>query len=171
MLFRSSRPDDSERVQKGRKGFYEKYNQIDAWDDFQNFIIPYLSQIAIDKNDKCYKVLGIDCRCGTPILDIKNWAEKNKVKQIECHALTTDQKYVTDLETITNYTQYLNNIELIRNYFEDKYDFIYFDRVLNGYADSFFLINYALEHLVDGGYLIIKIKNGIDVERFLACLG
>ena len=57
----------------GRENFREKYFGVDAWEDVNNYYIPYLKHFPPPSIKTSARALGVDVRCGTPILDIKNW--------------------------------------------------------------------------------------------------
>lgn len=55
---------------------------------------------ALQKNTGTTHVLGVDVRCGTPILDVKNWLRRRGPDQVELSAFAQDAKYWVDLKTV-----------------------------------------------------------------------
>ena len=60
----------------GRRNFQEKHFGVDAWDDVNNFLSPYLPDLPPLEITGMARILGVDVRCGTPVLDMKNWAAR-----------------------------------------------------------------------------------------------
>ncbi|MBQ7249543.1 MAG: glycosyltransferase, partial [Deltaproteobacteria bacterium] len=67
----------------GRQNFRDKYLGIDAWEDVNNYLLPYLKGFPTPPRLSKALVLGVDVRCGTPILDIKNWLRQFGILETE----------------------------------------------------------------------------------------
>lgn len=92
--FRSGEEKDLEEynrsLQNGRVNFYDKYYGVDAWDDVNNTYTPYLKLIPVPETDRRVRILGIDVKCGTPLLDVKNHLRKANIFHAELSAFTQD---------------------------------------------------------------------------------
>ncbi len=69
-----AREDRFRDLQAARRDFQRKYFGIDGWADGSNFELGLVSLINLQEFEtrKQVEVLGIDVRCGSPILEIKN---------------------------------------------------------------------------------------------------
>ena len=84
----------------GYKIFTDKFN-IDPWKEasFDNNIIEC---IALLKNIKDLKILGINCFCGGTTLQIKNILLREDIEGVEVINYTSNNKYEIDLKTVSN---------------------------------------------------------------------
>lgn len=171
---KSRNPTDVQKsLDIGRKNFQDKYYGIDAWDDVNNFIFPYVEE-HIDMPSDCenVKILGIDVRCGTPILDIKNIIRQYGIYDPETSAFTQHSKYDIDLRTICSGNVICGGISHICNYFDsNQFDYIVIGNDINTYADPEKVINDIYLLLKSGGQLFISLKNTRNVFVLLNMLG
>lgn len=159
-------------LEVGRDNFKEKYYGIDAWIDVGNLIPEYLSEIKPTSDEKKF-ILGIDVRCGTPILEIKNHLRKYNVFDCECFAYTQNAKYYIDLQTVCG----INNVysgsinSLNEKLYINQYDYILIGEKINTYENPYKIINDAYNLLKSGGQLFISLKNTYDIYAFLNLIG
>lgn len=157
----------------GKQNFRDKYFGVDAWDDVNNYIFPYLKGKLLPPTDpENVKVLGVDVKCGTPILDIKNMIREFSVFEAETHAFFKDSKYDIDLRTICNGSVICDRIDYLYNSFAPNYfDYIVLGECLNNYAEPGKLIQDAFALLKEGGQIYFPYKNTFDIYTLLKCVG
>lgn len=161
-------------LEKGRVAFREKYHGIDAWDDVNNYEVNMLKLVELEsiKRMDHPKVLGIDVKCGTPILEIKNKLQYAHVFDTELSAFSTDAKYWLDLKTICQGDVVVDRIEYIGESFEENsFDYILLGEYLNFYHNPYKLLDSLLKLLKGSGTLLIKLTNTQDIGIFLSILG
>ena len=155
----------------GREDFKTKYYGIDAWDDVNNFIF-YKDYIS-DTQSNIPNILGIDTRCGTPILEIKN-AIKNHGKLISnCYAITSNPKYFLDLTTICGSDCVVcgDPLQSLDKFVIGSMDYIIIDNYINQYKDTFELIRKCASLLKDNGHIYVSLKNVYDLLSYMEMLG
>ncbi len=159
-------------IECGRKNFQDKYLGIDAWDDVNNFIPEYVAALKNTFSEQP-AVLGIDVRCGTPILEIKNNIRSFGKFNATCHAFTQDGKYFTDLLTVcgTGNVACGDIRNLATQYPHNSFDYIVIGNNINTYADPYQLISSAYNLLKPGGQLFLSLKNTNDALSFLHQIG
>ena len=168
---------DPEKCRKsfetGRKNFKDKYFGIDAWEDLCNYVFPYIdSSVNSPVNVDDVNVLGIDVKCGTPLLDIKNIIRKYNAFNPSLSAFTTDSKYVIDLKTICNSDVVCDRFEYLNDSFEnDKFDYIIAGNSINTYRNPRKAIRELYSMLRDGGQLFLNLKNTYSIMTFTNMLG
>lgn len=156
----------------GRNNFIDKYYGLDAWNDVNNFIFCFLPYVTDVKND-IPKILGIDVKCGTPILEIKNKLRKYYKFDCECYSFTKDAKYFLDLQTICGANNvFSGSVSSIHNCFRrDYYDYIIIDNPINSYENPYVFLNDVYDLLNNGGHLFIKLKNVHDIIGLMYSIG
>ena len=165
------------KVQKdlniGRENFKEKYFGIDAWDDVNNFIPQYLQALKLTDKSQTASILGIDTRCGTPILEIKNHLRNYDIFDADCYAYTTNGKYVIDLQTFCGVDHvHCGEIVRFRDHFEtESMDYIVIGNDINTYEDPFNVIRSAFSLLKKGGQLFLSVQNVSNIFAFLYSIG
>ncbi len=170
-------PEAAERVNRdldiGRKKFIDKYNGIDAWEDVNNFIFEYVKALNPEDGLSCANVLGIDVRCGTPILEIRNYLRQFYIFNAECFAYTTEAKYLTDLQTVCGAGNVLSgNIEgFWNNYGNEFFDEIVIGNDINIYHDPLRLIRFTMSLLKKKGQLFVSLQNTNHIFALLGMLG
>lgn len=159
-------------LQIGRENFKTKYYGIDAWDDVNNYLIPYLGYFSPVGVNGIAHVLGIDVRCGTPILDIKNHLKAFGVQKTELSAFTQDAKYWLDLKTICDGPVVCDREEFIaESFLEEYFDVVVVDRPLNRYHEPQKMINALFSLCKEGGYVFCKLKNAHSFQEYVNLLG
>ena len=156
----------------GRRNFCDKYFGVDAWDDVNNYLIPYLDHFPTPCIKGDARVLGIDTRCGTPILDIKNWLRKFGVFNTVLSAFTQDPKYWVDLKTICHGPVICDREEfLIDSFPRDFFDYVIMDRPFNRYHEPQKILNDVFALCKKGGYVVCKLKNTATFQEYANALG
>lgn len=160
-------------LEMGRSNFRKKFFEVDAWDDVNNYIFPIIgSSISepVDKND--VGILGIDVKCGQPILDIKNTIRKYGVFEPYTFAFTRDAKYYTDLKTVVDQEAICAEIGHLRKTFNaGSFDYITIGKNINEYPDYQKVIKDAYSLLKTKGQLFLTLKNVYGVSTFMTMLG
>ena len=157
----------------GKQNFRDKYFGVDAWDDVNNYISPYLKGKLLPPADpENVKVLGIDVKSGTPILDIKNMIREFSAFEPETHAFFKDSKYDIDLRTICNGSVVCDRIDYLYNSFAtDYFDYIVLGDNINEYPEPGKVVQDAFALLKKGGQLYFTYKNTFDIYTLLKCVG
>lgn len=157
-------PEDSikqaKSLERGRNNFIEKYYGIDPWDDIRNFERELISNIKNpEKQGFQPQILGIDTRCGTPILEIRNKLREYGITETDCHAFTTNANYFLDLQTICN-TVNCDRIDFLCNYYNNEsFDYILVGEPVNNYSNPYLLVKHLFSLLKPNGTLLIKLRN------------
>ena len=161
-------------LEEDRKSFREKFHGIDAWDDVNNFESNLLSYIKPARYQMCSQinVLGVDVRCGTPIMEIRNLFRKAKINSdIYLLAFTTQAKYYEDLLT-TAEDVYCDRIDFIQDYIaNDSVDIILLGEPINNYHKPVSLLQKMFDLLKENGSMFFKLKNMDDFSSFLRMIG
>lgn len=159
-------------LEVGRNNFRDKYFGVDAWEDVNNFYIPYLSYFPKPVHLKRAEVLGIDVKCGTPILDLKNWLRNFSIYDTDLSAFTQDPKYWLDLKTICTGPVLCDREEFLGSSFPDNnFDYVVADLPVNCYQEPLQILN-ALFHLCKpNGSVVLKLLNAYSFREYLNLLG
>ncbi len=170
----SKDPQEFQRsLENGRKNFKEKYFGIDAWDDVNNFVFPYIeNKIDMPQDIENVDILGVDVKCGTPILDMKNAVKKYGIFNVGTSAFTTESKYDIDLRTICNGDVICDRIEYLKEKFENRrFDYIIMGNSINSYRAPVKLIKNLYSLLNEGGQIFINLKNTYSIMSFASMMG
>ncbi len=160
-----------ESLEIGRENFKEKYMGVDAWEDCNNYYIPYMQNFPNVNKEKDISVLGVDVRCGTPILDLKNRLGLAGKEDVVLSAFVEDAKYWLDLKTICR-DVVCDRVEYLHErYSPNSFDYIIADKPLNLYADGLALLDKLLGILAVNGTIIFKLRNTHSILDQLYCLG
>ncbi|QGG48902.1 glycosyltransferase [Heliorestis convoluta] len=170
----SNQQEKMNMLEKGRGNFFQKYYGIDAWEDVNNFEFTMIS--LINHKEKCGNVkpeiLGVDVRCGTPILELKNKLRYADVFDAKLSAFTTEAKYWLDLKTICEGDVIVDRIEYLHeHYTNSKFDYILIGNPLNFYKDPYKLLDNVLRLLKPDGNLLLKVRNNYDARSLLQMMG
>lgn len=161
-------------LEEDRCSFKEKYHGIDAWDDFNNFETNLLQYIEPEKYRKWNEIsiLGIDVRCGTPILEMKNVLRKAKLNlAVDSFAFTTQAKYYEDLLTVADEV-YCDRTDFIQDYIPNhSMDIILLGEPINNYHEPIRFLQKIFDLLTDKGVLLFKVKNIDGFSSFLRMIG
>ena len=150
-----------ENMEKGRLLFRRKYNGIDAWDDVINFEV-FMRRVLFEKTagKENARALGIDVRCGTPLLEIQNTLRSDGFGNTQLTAYTTDPKYWQDLSYFCEGGVFCGDIDRLSHKLGDAlYDYIIMGAYVDLYEDALAVIDSAASHLRTGGALVCKLRN------------
>ena len=153
----------------GHRNYLEKHRGIEPWSDMDNYIYPYIKNIECCK--ECPKILGIDTRCGQPILDMKNRYRRDgiEVNETDIFAYTNDAKYYDMLRTITsNVVSNQGNDALLSYYKTNSFDAIVIGEVINMYDNPVKFLGNVLGLLKKGGTLVVSLYNVYDFHALFA---
>lgn len=157
----SAHTNAQEDFEKGKKIFQRKYYGIDSWKDTLNYEWCMRDCLLKEcKNREYNRVLGIDVRCGTPLLDIKNGLRRLGMWNTELSAYTVDAKYWLDLKTICDGSVICGDIDRLSNkLLDDGYDYILLGEYLEQYESGEDIIQAAWEKLDNAGRLVFKLHS------------
>ena len=156
----------------GRRNFKQKYRDIDACLDASNFVRDILNKHIKAVNTEKPKILGIDIKCGVPILDIKNMIRRFGIFDAELSAYTRQEKYTVDLKTICEGSVICDREEyLTRKLLFNEYDYIVIGDAINGYYEPINVLMDAYMLLKQGGQLFFSLKNTNNIYALLQMLG
>ncbi len=165
----NSEPADMSIARQGWDGYKEKFHGIDSYIDIYNSVRPCLGYAIYDKKEE-FKILGIECRAGNPIIEIKNKAYAAGNRNIHCDAYTTEAKYYEDLNSICDNVYCDSNESRINSILKMSYDFIVIDKDINLFNRPFDVLDFVLTH-ARNGQIILKVKNMADIGILMRCLG
>ena len=174
--FRSGEGKDLDEFQKsldvGRSNFREKFFGVDAWDDVNNYYIPYFYRFPAPSAEGKLQVLGVDARCGTPVLDVKNWLRGFGLFDVDLSAFTQDPKYWLDLKTICKGPVVCDREEfLVDSFPAESFDYIVADRPINQYHEPVKMLRDLFSLCKKGAHLICKLTNAYSFREYLHLLG
>ena len=156
----------------GRQNFKDKYHGIDAWDDINNYCGWFKESIG-KPNSHRPDILGIDVRCGTPILEIKNRLRELGVFDTKCFAVTQDARYYTDLQSICGDSNVIcgEPLDALLSSEAKEFDYIIIDKDINTYEKPFDIIKAATKLLKKNGTMFAYLKNAYNLYFLLNSLG
>lgn len=159
-------------IRIGRENFKEKYDGVDAWDDVNNYIFPYLGSKIKEIDVEKARILGVDVKCGTPTLDIKNQIREYGVFDAEISAFSQDEKYMNDLKSFCNGIVSCDREEFFKDSFPDNYyDYIVIGRDINRYHEPQKVLSDAYRMLRPNGQLLISLKNTYNIYSLFQLYG
>lgn len=160
-------------LENGRANFSEKYYGIDAWEDVSNSYMPYVGHIPVIDGGEYTRILGIDVKCGSPILDIKNHLRKAGIFQVELSAFIQDPKYWMDLKSICKGGGVIcNRIEYLSDSFPAEYfDYIVADFPFNCCQESQKILEAFFALCKKGGVIVTKFQNSFSFQENSHLLG
>lgn len=149
----------------GKKTFQKKFFGIDAWDDCGNMEVNLLNLVHIEQdNNSVVSILGIDVKCGSPLLGLKNKLRLNGIYNSNISAFSQEAKYWLDLETVCNRDVRIDRIEYLNeSFYDEKFDYILIGEAINTYRDPYGILRQALWLLKNNGQLLCKLSNTSDV--------
>jgi glycosyltransferase involved in cell wall biosynthesis len=163
--------DFQQSLNHGRDVYRQKYHGIDPWDDilnFENQLLSFLDSAEIQRDEP--RVLTVDVRCGTPMLEIRNHLKRRGILDIRSYAFTTNAKYFLDLQTVAEDVQ-CDRMEFIQDYYSaDSLDIIMMGEPVNTYMLPVMLLRRLLYCLAPGGMLLFKLRNTLGIHTLLRSL-
>ncbi|MCX6079909.1 MAG: glycosyltransferase family 2 protein [Chloroflexi bacterium] len=176
--FRQNNPEELERYRNAgnadRAEFNNKYYGLDSWNDGSNYETGMIALVNPQEHKECkeMEILGIDVRCGTPILELKNKLREAQVFDARLSAFSTDPKYWLDLKTICTGAVIVDRIEFLNEHFTDeRFDYIVLGKTINSYQNPFKLLQQLLKRLKSNGHLLLKLHNTFDILSLFKTLG
>lgn len=173
--FRHGEDKDQKKFQlsleKGRKNFQDKYRGLDSWSDMTNYegYLPHFFSNGTLPPAPC--IMGVDVRCGLPILQIKNELRHRGITDVSMTAFTTQAKYLCDLQTVCDEVA-CDRIERISDFLEYRnFNYIVLGQPINTYSEFPRLLRSLLRALRPGGALFLKLKNTQDILSYLTMFG
>lgn len=159
---------ENKRFKIGKENFRKKYCGLDAWEDGENYIgkFSHYGDFGGDKAKKIH-ILGVDVRCGTPILEVKNKFKAEGYFNFGIDAFTTDLKYYIDLNSIADSVEHGSIVHLTSQCRDKKYQFIVLGEVLNSYQNPIETLLDLLSLIEEGGVLLFPIYNMDNIYEFL----
>jgi len=159
-------------LESGRRIYREKYKGVDAWDDINNFERELLSPLTKYKpRSDGVSALCVDVRCGTPVLEVRNYMRKRGIVDVASFAFTTNAKYFTDLQYITDET-HCDRMDFIQEYYSNNsMDIVVLGEPINLYNSPITLMQKLFGFLKPGGILMFKLRNTNDYNSFLRSAG
>lgn len=160
-------------LEKGRQDFRQKYFGIDAWDDVNNYERPMIQMLQKMPGCGGLQILGIDVKCGTPLLEAKNrLKELYRTFDVTLSAFTEEAKYYLDLKTICGGQVENDRAEYISEYFVgNMFDCIVLGKPLNLYSEPMKLLLDILKLLNADGQAVIKLRNTMGAVSLFHMLG
>lgn len=159
---------ESRRFQRGKESFRRKYHGLDAWEDGANHVKEFYHYGDLEAaKEKRVSILGVDTRCGTPILDVKNKLKAEGYYDFAIDAFTTHLKYYIDLNSISDNTAHDNISNIISQYRGRKYQFTVLGEELNSYQKPGEVLLDLISLTAPGGILLFSIYNTDNIFEFL----
>ncbi|PHV71353.1 glycosyl transferase [Sporanaerobium hydrogeniformans] len=163
-----------ESLARGAQNFKDKHYGIDAWEDILNMETPLIQMLPnVIKQKIKLHLLGIDIRCGAPLLELKNYLRCNSnVQQLLISGFTTQAKYYADLQTVCNTEVACDRMDYLEEYFDkESVGCILLGEPINTYDKPIRIIGRLLALLEKGGVLLCKLTNTMDVRMLYGILG
>lgn len=158
-------------MQGGYNNYIEKYHGLEPWRDTDFFVYPFIKNMQCRAEEP--KILGIDTRCGQPILDIENRfrREEIEVNPNNVFAYTQEAKYYDMLRIITPNVICDNRINYVSRYYEkESFDTIVIGEDINRYERPLELLEDILKLLKKGGSLIVFVYNMFDFHTLFGSI-
>ena len=156
-------------LKKSREIFKKKYYGVDAWEDANNYDPLMINLVNPEEKRGALKpdVLGVDVKCGTPILQLKNKLRHADIFDANLSAFVQDPKYWLDLKTICEGTVAVDRIEYLTEHFSsNSFDYIILGNHINAYSDQEKVLSDLILLLKSDGQLFIKLKNTFNMQAF-----
>lgn len=115
-------PEAKAKYEAGREMFQKKFYGLDAWDDTKP-LGAALQKVDQEETRTAKKILVVEPRCGTPLLDIKNYYRRQEIFDVEAYAFATEGKYYTDLRSLTEHVVIDRLAFLAEHYQAESFDF------------------------------------------------
>lgn len=150
--------------------FSNRWDGVKLFDDVYNFWSNYCKSMPISEGLNLFRILGIDVKCGQPILDIKNYLRQGGKTDVLCYAFTQEERYMPDLRTVCGpENAYCDREEFFRDYFPAEiFDCVVIDRPINQYKEPIKVYRDVLACLKKGGILLLSLLNTQTYVDFLS---
>ncbi|MCR8659883.1 glycosyltransferase family 2 protein [Paenibacillus endoradicis] len=149
-------------LQEGRKIFNDRYN-IDAWlDARKNQACQFIDYSGFTN---VTTILGIDVRCGSSLIDLKNKIWANHGVKTEVLTCTSETKYITDLQSISKRVFHIEQLTQLPHELKHSVDLIYIEQGIDQYEGNIDEIFQSLTELLrPNGQVIFCCHNRLSVE-------
>lgn len=155
-------------LEEGRKTFQQKYG-LDAWNDAR--MNPFYQQLDYSSMAKVKSVLGINAKCGATLLQIKNKLYAHTGVAPEVYAITSEEKYLEDLQSISVQSWGFSDYSSLAEYIGRKFDLIYLEEPLDTLAEDLDSLFASLSRLLThGGHLLFSVNNSVNIESWYQML-
>lgn len=161
-------------LEQGRRNYQEKYHGLDAWDDINNYELGLIDLLGVAKAATERNILGIEIRCGMPILSIRNWLRRQGLLNdgVVSYVFTTQAKYYEDLLFAADGHVVCDRIDYLGEYYPmSSMDYIIMGEPVNLYSKPISLTQTIISLLKKGGKALIKLRNTTDVHTLFHVLG
>lgn len=158
----------NQSLQEGRKKYHQKYYNLDPLDDIRNYEFGLISLIN-EPTDKTIvpNILGVDVRCGTPIVETRNRLRELGIMSSKSYAYTTKAKYYYDLQTVCEKVE-CDRIDFINEYFaHESFDYILLGEPINNYSNPKVVLSNLFRYLKPDGKLLFKFRNMNNILNLL----
>ena len=116
--------------------------------------------------------LGIDVKCGSPLLELKNHLRSQGIFDVHLDAFVQESKYREDLCSICNGAVVCDREEGLRLSFQKQYyDYVILGKSLNSYNEPWVMLEDSMERVKEGGYFIFSLENAFSYLEFFHILG
>ncbi len=150
-------------LEEGRKIFLNKYG-LDAWNDARMDMAYYACDFS--KFDNVNAILGVNVKCGATLLQLKNKIWNQFGISPEITAVTTESKYLIDLQTISDVSFSIRSLQDIPREFHGKFDLVFIEQSLNDLNDDLDAIFFVLKKLLRSqGHIILKLDNCASITN------
>ena len=163
---------DEKVLSKGREIFKKRYYGVDAWSDACNDEKEMISLVDPPVSGTVPCILGIDVKCGLPVLEVKNKLRASGINNAFTSFFSEDAKYYTDLSTICSGEVVCTDINRISRAFSPQsFEYIIAPKPVNLYPYPDQVLKDIISLLKPGGQAIIKIRNTFECMTMLNMLG
>ena len=156
----------------GREQFQKKYFEVDSWEDTIVEGEEIIRECPVIEGKQSFFALGIDVKCGSPLLELKNHLRSHGMFDVQLDAFVQESKYREDLCSICNGTVVCDREEGLRLSFpKQSYDYVILGKPLNSYNEPWVMLEDSMERVREGGYLIVSLENAFSYLEFFHILG
>jgi SAM-dependent methyltransferase len=133
--------------------------------NFENVLLAPLDTVKL--NTHAPRVLIIDGKMGTPVLETRNHLKRRGITAAASWAFTTQAKYFTDLQTVAEDVK-CDRIDFIQDcYANDRFDVIVSCEPINAYSAPMAILRKLCHLLKPRGALLFKLRNTEDFRAFM----
>lgn len=158
--FGSSTIGDSqfEVMGKARTQFYNKYG-YDSWEsmgDKTRFFSIIIDDMSFTKS---VNILSVNSKYGEDFLAVKNTLKKKGISEVSVDSFSTDERFIWDLESVSENAYLGDSIKDLRKHIYKKYDIILLCEEVAKYVEIKDFVEIISEYLSEEGKLFVVIDN------------